>query len=351
MPVLSIVGSDWLKDGAYYVNYVRDGLEWSADAQLSFSEPDMPLEIKVGTKKVAPISVGTSNTEKYNIIEKNDAATVQSVLIGQSLDFFTNWGDENTVTIYRVEGDWVEWTKTAEPGNILKIVGSAWLKDGAYYVNYVRDGLEWSADAQLSFSEPDMPLKLKVCTKGVSYIAVGTHLTVDTGGMNLFPEDQVDLVIKGPDGQIKYDNVNLQQFTDITVAELNDKYGDNNFETKEWTIGAYTFKVETNSEHACGLEAESVVRPLLILKGKIAIEADTTSAVELDTVKLTVAGVANDEIKVEASPLSRHVIFKAGIEDTPLDAADHPSWFNDVIDADGIRKYTVAFTDTGTYRR
>lgn len=86
-----------------------------------------------------------------------------------------------------------------------------------------------------------MPLKLRVGTKGVSSIAGGTHLTND------------------------------QLFTDISVSDLC-KYRD------------------------AGLK---------IIKGVITIEAGWTCTMELDTVKLTVAGVANDEIKVEASPSSR----------------------------------------------
>ncbi|MGB7001298.1 MAG: hypothetical protein WBE22_04705 [Halobacteriota archaeon] len=80
--------------------------------------------------------------------------------------------------------------------------------------------------------------------------------------------------------------------------------------------------------------------------GEIEIEADMTSTVELDTVKLIVTGVADDEINVAASPLSDDVIFKAGIDDTPMAATN---WFADTIDADGIRLYAVEFTDTGSY--
>ena len=80
--------------------------------------------------------------------------------------------------------------------------------------------------------------------------------------------------------------------------------------------------------------------------GEIAIEASTTSAVELETVILTVTGVAGDDIRVESSPLSPHVIFKRGMYDTPVDATN---WFNHTIDADGVRRYAVEFNDTGTY--
>ena len=80
-----------------------------------------------------------------------------------------------------------------------------------------------------------------------------------------------------------------------------------------------------------------------------AIEADKTSCVEFEMVKLTVTGVAGDEIKVESSPLSPHVIFKEGVDDTPIGENFHGNWFNDTIGVDGVRKYAVEFNDTGTH--
>jgi hypothetical protein len=44
-----------------------------------------------------------SNGGKYNIIKKDGAETLQPVIIGQSLDFFTNWGARNIVTLSRVK--------------------------------------------------------------------------------------------------------------------------------------------------------------------------------------------------------------------------------------------------------
>ncbi|MGB3459903.1 MAG: PGF-CTERM sorting domain-containing protein [Halobacteriota archaeon] len=286
-----------------------------------------------------PMVGAESKTDNFNHIVKQTAA--QKVLIGQNLQFE---GFDGTVTISRLVSGDVENVYQTDANN--RIYNVNWPTSGAYYVNYDGNVIPATSEAQLSVEEPNMPLKLKVGTKEVSSIALKTKLTIDTGGMNLFPEDQVDLVVIGPDGQMKYDDVNDQKFTDITVAQLNDKYGDNNLETTGWTIGAYTFKVTTDDVNACGLKVESVVRPLAILKGEIAIEADTTSTVELDTVKLIVTGVANDEINVAASPLSDDVTFKAGIDDTPMGATDQ---FDDTIDADGTRKYAVEFTDTGSY--
>jgi PGF-CTERM protein len=194
-----------------------------------------------------------------------------------------------------------------------------------------------------------MPLDIKVGTKKVSSVAVGTNITIDTEGMNLFPKDQVDLIIMGPDGQIKYDTVNEQKFTDITVADLGTNYGSDNLETAGWTIGAYVFKVKTDEENACGLEAESDTKGLVIIKGAVSIEAATTAAVELDVVKLVVSGVSNDPITVTGD--SKNVIFKTGVDDTPLLSYTEQGYpyFNTYIDDDGIRRYAVEFDDTGSY--
>ncbi|RCV62732.1 glucanases superfamily protein [Methanophagales archaeon] len=86
--------------------------------------------------------------------------------------------------------------------------------------------------------------------------------------------------------------------------------------------------------------------PEEIKKGKIAITACTTSCIVLQTVKLTVMGIPDDQIRVCASPLSSHVKFQAGVDDTPYDVTD---CIIDVIDEDGIRRYEVKFDDSGTF--
>jgi hypothetical protein len=289
-----------------------------------------------------PMVSAWSETDNFNHIAKQMAA--QKVLIGQNLQFE---GFTGTVTVSRILSGDIENVYQADANNCIYNVN--WPTSGAYYVNY--DPTAKTYDAQLSVEKPDMPLELKVGTRKVASLAVGTNLIVDTGGMNLFYEDQVDLVVIGPDGQIKHDDVNDQHFTDITVSYLVDNYGSaaNTLETSGWTIGSYTFAIETDQEYACGLEAASSVKPLKILKGEIAIEAETTTTVELQTVKLIVTGVADDPIKVEASPLSRDVMFKGGIDDTPIGANYQVNWFNDMIDADGIRRYAVEFNDMGIY--
>jgi hypothetical protein len=285
-----------------------------------------------------PMVGASSHGGNFNIIKPN---TTEKVLIGQNLQF-EGFATTPEIIARIVSGE-VENVYVASDHRMYNV---NWPTSGAYFVDY-----GGPQQAQLSVEEPDMPLDLKVGTKKVSSLAVGTKLIIDTGGMNLFHEDKVDLVVIGPDGQIKRDEVNNQQFAGITVADLVNNYGSaaNTIETSVWTIGAYTFKVKTDPEHACGLEADSATRHLKIISGVIAIEAETTSCIELQTVKLTVTGVAGDPITVEASPLSRNVVFKGGIDDTPTGANFHGNWFTDTIDADGIRTYAVEFNDSGTY--
>ena len=263
--------------------------------------------------------------------------TPQKVLIGQNLQFE---GFTDIAVVCRIVSGDIENVYQTDANN--RIYNVNWPTSGAYYVNYDYATKDYAA--QLSVEDADMPLSLKVGTWEVTSIAVGTNLIIDTCGMNLYPEDQVDLVVIGPDGQIKYDEVNNQRFTDITAEQLNAGYGANSLYTAGWTIGAYTFKVKTDAENACGLEAMSATRALKIKTGQLAIEAETTSCIELQTVRLTVTGVPDDEIKVEA--LSPNVIFKAGMDDTPQDATN---WFTDTIGAGGIRTYAVEFDDSGTY--
>ena len=283
-----------------------------------------------------------SETDNFNHIAKQMAT--QKVLIGQNLEFE---GFTGTVTVSRILSGDIENVYQADANN--RIYHVNWPTSGVYYVNY--DPTAKTYDAQLSVELPDMPLELKVGTRKVPTLAVGTDLIIDTGGMNIYGYDQVDLVVIGPDGQIKLDEVNNQKFTDITVDYLASNYGDadNTLETAGWTIGSYTFKVKTDPENACGLEAWSATRYLKIKKGELAIESETTSCIELQTVRLTVTGVPDDPISVGASPLCKYVLFKEGIYDTPTGPDYHGTCFTDTIDADGIRTYAVEFNDSGTF--
>ena len=282
-----------------------------------------------------PIVSAESRGDNFNHIVVQQAP--QKVLIGQNLQFE---GFEGTVAIYRMVSGDVENVYLADDNSHIYNVN--WPTSGAYYVNY--DPTLKKYDAQLSVEDADMPLSLK---------GAGTNIMIDTRGMNLYPEDQVDLVVIGPGGQIKYDGVNDQQFTGITVAELTSNFGSssNTLAIAGWYIGTYIFQVKTNPENACGLEAESAAWALELINVEIAIaiEAETTSCIELQTLRLTVTGVPDDPIRVEASPLSKNVLFKEGIYDTPTGPDYHGNWFTDTIDADGIRTYALEFNDSGTY--
>ena len=81
--------------------------------------------------------------------------------------------------------------------------------------------------------------------------------------------------------------------------------------------------------------------------GAISIDAEKSSCVELETIRLQVIGVSYDAIEVRADPASVYVIFPVGQQDNPNSVeTDH---FNDTIDGDGMRTYAVKFTSSGTY--
>ena len=280
-----------------------------------------------------PMAVATSDGTNFNTIS---GPATQKVLIGQNLQF-TGYGSD--VTVSRIVSGDVENVYQTDANN--RIYNVNWPTTGAFSVNY--DAVIKLGAAQLGVEEPDVPLKLKVGTKQVASIAEGTDLKVYTGGINLFEEDLVDLVIIGPDGQIKTDTINNQKITAITVAQLM-AYG-NELITNGWKIGDYTFQVKSKPANACGLEVSSDVKPLKILKGEISIDAEPTSTMELDTVTVTVTGVAGDVIRVKADPCDG-AKFIDGVEDTPTNAGCE---FTNTIDSDGIRKYVIEFGDTGTY--
>lgn len=292
---------------------------------------------------LAPTSIAVSQRNNFNYIG-NITGILQEVLVGQNIQFnqtetANNFSSTNVV-VYRYVSDDLEDSWPADSSG--RIYNVNWPTTGAYYVSNNATGPK--TQARISVNDPKLPLKLKVGTKDVSSIAVGSpDFKIDVGGINLFDNDQVDLVIMGPDGQIKNDTDNNQKFTDITVSEL--KAFETEIKTDGWGLGVYTFKVKTDEAKACGLVAESNVKELKILKGAIAVDADTTNTVELSTVTLTVTGVAGDNITVTATPCE-NASFKAGIDDTPAGAT---CTFDDTIDGDGIRKYAIEFTDTGSF--
>ncbi|RLI00413.1 hypothetical protein DRO38_06510, partial [Candidatus Bathyarchaeota archaeon] len=297
---------------------------------------------------VMPPVMAVSTGDNFNHI---GAGLSETVLVGQNVQFNGTgepnaWSDPSKVTIQKFDdGNWYHYAGPWSDGKAHNIDWDTSLTLRA------TDG---TVSTSLSVKEPKIPLKLKVGDKEVSSIAAGTkNFWVDVSGINLLDADRVDLVITGPDGQIKYDSVNNQQFTNIPVSYLKQTYGNKSvgINTDGWMIGDYTFQVKTKPEYACGLDASSVQKSLKIIKGEISIEADKTSCIESETVKLTVKGVQGDNIIVTGP--NNHVIFRPGIYDTP--ASSSSKWntqyynFSDTIDADGIRQYAVEFDEIGSY--
>jgi hypothetical protein len=235
-----------------------------------------------------------SNGGRYNIIEKDKGNTV---LKGQDLQFPSGTAWTTTPPqVMRYESGDLSNTYTATKGydGNYYIYNVNWPTTGAFYAN----GGPSQNDGSLPYEEPEMPLRLKVEDRVVSSIARTTELTIDVGGINLDDHDIVDLVIIGPKGQIAQKDA--QNYKGITVSTLKSLIID----TTGWDIGYYTFQVKTKPEYACGLDEQSPKRELNIIKGTIAIKADTTEVPELTVVKLTVTGVAGHSITVKADPLS-----------------------------------------------
>ncbi|RZN36322.1 MAG: hypothetical protein EFT35_08040 [Methanophagales archaeon ANME-1-THS] len=292
-----------------------------------------------------------SNGTAYNYI--TISTTPQKVLIGQDLQFMQgtgNWTSEPKV--YRYVAGILENIYSVDAN--YRIFNVNWPTSGAYFVSNVsmdpNDPATTGYNASLSVEAPTIPLSLKVGEKTVSTIAVGTNVSLDVSGINVFPEDIHDIIINGPEGQIKNDTPNNPvPFTNISTANLATYYakGAWGIETSGWKVGAYTFQIKTKPEYACGLSAQSLPRELIIKSGKIDISAEKTSCVELQTIKLTVWGVPLRKITVRAFPLSAKVIFPKGVNDNPNYVfADH---FNHTIDEDSTRTYAVYFNDTGSY--
>ncbi|MBE0517545.1 MAG: hypothetical protein IBX41_09230, partial [Methanophagales archaeon] len=294
---------------------------------------------------VSAVSIG----DNFNYVGADPAVTY-TVLVGQNVQFNGStdgvpyWTDPENVRVQRFDSpSWYDYRGPWPDGTAYNV---------AWDTTLTLRATDGTTNVSLSVQEPNVPLTLKVGEKAVTSIAAGTPLRVDTGGINLFALDKVDLLIYGPDGKMTVNPANTTQgFANIPVSNLT-RYGSTDttlqIDTTGWKIGSYTFQVKTKPEYACGLAAESAVKSLTIAKEEIAISAEKTTVAELETVKLTVTGVAGRNITVRAYPMSANVIFSTGIEDNPTTA--NWSWvFHHTIGADGTRTYSVYFTDTGSY--
>ena len=276
-----------------------------------------------------------------NVTISMDGSTTP-VLIGQNVQFMCEGNKSGPVTVSGVTG-------TPTGGYVFFTSNTGWLdtcvmtKEGMYNATY---GVDWELLAVLT---PVMGLRLKVGTKEVSSICSGTPLSVDFTS-NLDENDCVDLRIIDPVGFKLTQNPAdpNQKFDDINVSKLLE-YGSENeskqINTSGWRLGEYEFSVRTEEENARGLDMSSDTWSLAILTAEVVINAEKTSIVELEKVKLVVAGMPNHNITINSSGPA-HTIFPAGYEDNP---PYDTSGFNDTLAADGQRRYVVYLNDTGTY--
>jgi len=274
---------------------------------------------------------------KYNVITPGGS---QKVLMGQDLEFV---GFETTPTVYRYDaGDQANTYEATVEGDRYFLYNINWPTSGAYYVN-VKSENPIVSEAPLSYEDPDMPLRLRVKDKDVTSLAVGTDLNVDVGGIDLFDLDRVDLEIMGPDGQVS--EKNGVAFRNITVSTLKTFKA---LDTTGLKVGHYTFQVIIDKpDFACGLSDQSVKKELNIIKSEVTITAATTEVPELETVSLTVTGVAGNNITMEIEAQSPNAYFPKGIDDNPRTETTRK--FFSIIDDDGTMNYAVEFNDTGAY--
>ena len=215
-------------------------------------------------------------------------------------------------------------------------------------------------DTLLSVNEPLMEITLKATaagkTQSVDTITEGTDLLIDFI-YNLNTSDVVDLKIINPDGDTLKFNPELpsQEFNDIKVGYIDANYsvGAVGINTSKWDLGTYKIYIKTEPEKAEGLDESSNEKTIKILKSKIAVEASTTSASELERIKLTVTGVANSSIWIGTSD-PEHTLFPAGVSDNqPVTVDANGDTVNESMShqlgAAGTRTYAVEFNDTGTY--
>ena len=289
----------------------------------------------------------TRTTVRNSYVVNPDNVTISidgntsSVLIGQNVQFMYGGNKTGTVTVTGVEG-------TPAEGYVVTSDSTGWLDtsamvEGLYNATYEN---QWEL---LAVDSPEMALWFKVGETGVSSITQGTPLGIGFTS-NLDVNDCVDLKVVTPEGYVLSQNPADpdQKFDDINVSKLLE-YGSENkskrVNTSGWDIGTYTFWVRSEEENARGLDVPTCAITLAVCKADITIETEKNSIVELEKVRLTVAGVPNHNITISSSDPA-HTIFPAGYEGNP---PYDTSGFNDTIDEDGQRRYVVYFNDTGTY--
>jgi len=277
--------------------------------------------------------LGTWNGD-HNVIEVGET---NYVLIGQKLRF---QGDDLYHCIVGKTPDDVEGV----------VVGTAtddydsglFPMAGTYFVD-MNDNAQFDVgETVLCVAVPIIDLKITVGGIPVSAIVEGTNFTINLT-TNLDWYDSIGLKVLDPDGFLLNTNPanHSQVFDNLTVGIVKDMV----VYTKDWKIGTYQIWVKTNRERAQGLDISSSVVALTLFEPAITIEAEKCELAKFEWDNLTVMGIPNHNITIDSSDPA-HTIFPIGIGDNPFTGSIP---FNDTIDGDGIRTYTVYFNDTGVY--
>ena len=181
-----IYNVNWPTSGAYYVNY--NSATKKADAQLSVEEVYMPLELKVGTKRVSSIAAGTSltiDTDGINLFYKDvvdlkvidpdgrqikyDEKNKQQFTSIAVEDLITKYGNNNLKTKGWTVGTYTFQIRTKEANACGLDVASVQKNVDIYYPEP---------------SPPSAPQNLQ-STSGDRYVNLSWSAPIDDGGSTL----------------------------------------------------------------------------------------------------------------------------------------------------------------------
>jgi len=144
--------------------------------------------------------------------------------------------------------------------------------------------------------------------------------------------------------KIKFtDPDDIVQDADLIVAA--EMEIDTDYPTTGWKAGTWKVKVTTDKDSCNGVDISSSEIEFTVRTSELSIEAEKCDLAKFEWDNLAVMGIPNHNITIDSSDPA-HTIFPPGVDDNPSSSAIP---FNDTIDADGIRSYTVYFNDTGTY--
>ena len=280
-----------------------------------------------------------------------DDETIPPIAIGELVritgpDGVLGTADDPT-TLQKLEG-----IPLVPVGMIITAAGAGFDTAGASHGTYQSD-----QNTRVTLVEPVLDVKLQIGTLEVNSVVIGQRVdvVVDTnipGAVGTVPP--LAAPTGGPNDlklEILDKNCGVYTTAGIGVPVAGAPAG------TMWSVttgpgglplGDYTFTVETYTTGAAvaSIDIKSAEKDMTVRTLEILVEAEKTSIVELEKVRLTVVGAVMHSITISSSDPA-HTIFPAGYEDNP---PYDTSGFNDTIDSpDGIKEYVVYFNETGTY--